>query len=273
LLSGRPLWLNRELNAANAFVAAWLPGSEGGGIADLLLAGPDGHAAFDFTGRLPFSWPRFCDRYGLKAGDPGYDPLFPLGFGLSYRQTRRGPVLDENCAALLPAHVSLLQLIAAGRPVAPARWSMLDQDGIPAAIVGRAGKTPLGHLTTETMDRRAQEDARRFSFSGPASIAVEAAWDSSRRSAFAAGLLTIEYSVSRRPGGTARLIGRCGPNCGGEIDITQELALAEGKGWRTLTLPIDRLIRLQQAAGRATIQLQSSGTLDISVSSIALSSP
>ena len=57
LLSGRPLWTNPELNQSDAFVAAWLPGSEGAGIADVLFRKVDGGIAYDFTGRLPFRWP------------------------------------------------------------------------------------------------------------------------------------------------------------------------------------------------------------------------
>src|ERR1700680_2207867 len=54
-LSGRPLWVNPEINASDAFVAAWLPGSEGEGVADVLFGTPKGTAkgeAIDFTGRL-----------------------------------------------------------------------------------------------------------------------------------------------------------------------------------------------------------------------------
>ena len=58
LLSGRPLWVNAEINAADSFVAAWLPGPEGGGVADVLFTTPEGAVRFDFRGRLPFSWPR-----------------------------------------------------------------------------------------------------------------------------------------------------------------------------------------------------------------------
>jgi beta-glucosidase len=83
LLSGRPLWVNRELNASDAFVAAWLPGSEGGGVADLLLAGDNGDPRHDFTGRLSFSWPQRADQFMLNDGAEVYDPLFPLGYGLS----------------------------------------------------------------------------------------------------------------------------------------------------------------------------------------------
>lgn len=95
-LSGRPLWMNRELNASQAFVAAWLPGSEGAGIADLLFRRPNGRIAHDFRGKLSFSWPRTAVQYALHRDQPGYDPLFPFGFGLTYRDTRELPTLPEQ---------------------------------------------------------------------------------------------------------------------------------------------------------------------------------
>lgn len=81
-LSGRPLFVTEEINASNAFVAAWLPGSEGGGIADMLLRKADGSIAYDYRGRLSFSWPRAPER---SVGDV---PLFPLGYGQDYTHTQ-----------------------------------------------------------------------------------------------------------------------------------------------------------------------------------------
>ncbi len=77
LVSGRPLVVNRELALSRAFVAAWLPGSEGAGVADVLFGD------HDFTGRLSFSWP--ADEEGNPNRDGGVQPLFPYGFGLGYR--------------------------------------------------------------------------------------------------------------------------------------------------------------------------------------------
>jgi len=71
VISGRPLILGRAFEKASAVVAAWLPGTEGGGVSDMLLGK---HAP---TGKLGFSWPRATEP--LHA-----NPLFPLGFGLEY---------------------------------------------------------------------------------------------------------------------------------------------------------------------------------------------
>src|SRR3954466_11457420 len=67
-LSGRPLWVNPELNQSDAFVAAWLPGSEGGGIADVLIGTRDGKPRKDFRGRLSYSWPKTAGQFTLNTG-------------------------------------------------------------------------------------------------------------------------------------------------------------------------------------------------------------
>lgn len=76
LLTGRPLAMNDALDAADAFIVAWLPGSEGGGVADLLVADGGGHPRWNFTGKLPMPWPA-----GPEAGAA---ERFPFGYGLSY---------------------------------------------------------------------------------------------------------------------------------------------------------------------------------------------
>lgn len=92
-LSGRPLWVNPEINASNAFVAAWLPGSEGGGIADVLVGDANGAPRHDFTGRLPFPWPRsaLLPPYAAHGATE-----FPIGFGISYAAPVRTPRLSER---------------------------------------------------------------------------------------------------------------------------------------------------------------------------------
>jgi beta-glucosidase len=92
-LSGRPLWVNAELNASDSFVAAWLPGSEGGGIADVLFRRSVDGRHYDFRGRLPFAWPRSPRPPDAARGER---PLFPWGFGLREADAGELPPLPER---------------------------------------------------------------------------------------------------------------------------------------------------------------------------------
>ncbi|MBN1654837.1 MAG: glycoside hydrolase family 3 C-terminal domain-containing protein [Deltaproteobacteria bacterium] len=78
LIGGRPLILGAVLDEADALIAAWLPGSEGQGVSDVIFGD---HAP---TGKLSVSWPRCMEQIPINWGDHDYDPLFPYGFGLTY---------------------------------------------------------------------------------------------------------------------------------------------------------------------------------------------
>ncbi|HYJ45856.1 MAG TPA: glycoside hydrolase family 3 C-terminal domain-containing protein, partial [Pyrinomonadaceae bacterium] len=78
LISGRPMIINQALDKSDAFIAAWLPGTEGQGVADVLFGD------FKPTGKLSVSWPRSMAQIPINVGDKTYDPLFKYGFGLTY---------------------------------------------------------------------------------------------------------------------------------------------------------------------------------------------
>jgi beta-glucosidase len=78
LISGRPLILEPILGDADAIVAAWLPGTEGAGVADVLFGD------YAPSGKLSHSWPRSNSQIPINWGDPSYSPLFPYGYGLTY---------------------------------------------------------------------------------------------------------------------------------------------------------------------------------------------
>ena len=84
LISGRPLVVTNEINKSNAFVAAWLPGSEGDGIAEVLFGD------YNFKGKLPHSWPNdvtdYKQKYGPNFWDKTLKPLYEFGFGKTYEQ-------------------------------------------------------------------------------------------------------------------------------------------------------------------------------------------
>ena len=89
-VGGRAMYMNKEINRSDAFVAAWLPGTEGQGIADLLIRGRHN----GFTGKLSYSWPRSACQTPLN--DPSQDPLFKFGYGLRDWQTGNVGKLDES---------------------------------------------------------------------------------------------------------------------------------------------------------------------------------
>lgn len=78
LVSGRPMLIEPTLNNVDVFIAAWLPGTEGQGVADVLFGD------YNPTGKLSHSWPRSMSQIPVNNGDINYDPLFPYGYGLSY---------------------------------------------------------------------------------------------------------------------------------------------------------------------------------------------
>ncbi|MEM1186116.1 MAG: glycoside hydrolase family 3 N-terminal domain-containing protein [Planctomycetota bacterium] len=78
MVSGRPLMVSDRINSWDALVAAWLPGTEGDGVADVLFGD------FDFTGKLSHSWPTSIAQVPINVGDADYDPLFAYGHGLNY---------------------------------------------------------------------------------------------------------------------------------------------------------------------------------------------
>ena len=78
LFSGRPMIVTDVLSEADAFVAAWLPGTEGDGVADVLFRD------YKPTGKLAFSWPRSMSQVPINLADATYDPLFNYGYGLTY---------------------------------------------------------------------------------------------------------------------------------------------------------------------------------------------
>ncbi|XP_020574328.1 uncharacterized protein LOC110020528 isoform X2 [Phalaenopsis equestris] len=83
VISGRPVVIEPYIGLIDSLIAAWLPGSEGQGVADVLFGD------FGFTGKLPRTWFRSVDQLPMNVGDMHYDPLFPFGFGLTTEPIRK----------------------------------------------------------------------------------------------------------------------------------------------------------------------------------------
>ncbi len=269
-LSGRPMWVNAEINTADAFVAAWLPGSEGGGVADLLLRDRSGGIQHEFSGRLAMSWPARCDQFENNAGTANYAPLFALGFGHRYADGALAqPALDERCAFAAAGRVPLVRAGAAvgGRSVA-----LVAADGRRIDLLASRGVSPDGNLSVTPQDWQAQEDARQLRWTGAASwhLGSDALIDLPPPGAGREWALEWVYAVSLRPAG--RVLLDCGSGCSAPVDMTAAMALAEGKGWRTLTLPLRCMGSALASGGQGTLplRLNSASGFTMSLSSLEI---
>jgi len=246
LFSGRPLWVDREIDRSDAFVAAWLPGTEGQGITDLLFRRADG-GVNDFRGRLSFSWPRDACQATVNKGDVGYRPLFAVGYGLTYakRHAALGR-LDESpqpqrCGAA-PARAveDLVVFDRVENPMgklgigSPANWIVPLGDD-PDAVVS----TKDGAVKAEPAQVDVQQDARRITFAGDGQFWAYAGsghdlsgWQGAN------GAVAFDLVVDRPPEGDVHVRVECGFPCGGSIDVTAAVRALPLHAKATLKIPL-----------------------------------
>ncbi len=211
-LSGRPLFAGPEINASDAFVAAWLPGSEGEGVADVLVAGP---AKRDFTGRLPFPWP-------ANARSPVTAPAFPAGYGLSYAAPGHVGTLGEDPQVEATAQRNVARYFAKGAVLAPWAMSLGDRSGV-FEMGTRESRSPLGLVISRPVDAAAQEDARLIEWQGPGFIDITGPDSDLRQQLTGSFMLLLELEVTQPAAAAvsltsdgvsvpvAALLGRTGP--------------------------------------------------------------
>ena len=151
-LSGRPMWTNPEINNSDSFVAAWLPGSEGGGIADLLF---QTNQSYDFKGKLPFAWPSSALVSEKK------EVLFNLGYGLNYKSNDQIASLSENSGLENSNVASSGIYFSKGATVSP--WDLWLISGELEKQIA-SFPTSVGGLIVSKTDHLAQEDALRINW-------------------------------------------------------------------------------------------------------------
>jgi len=239
--SGRPMYTNDLLNLSQAFVAAWLPGSEGKGITDVLVAGKDGKAAHDFTGRLSFPWPGVPCPAPIDRPDPKRPPLFKLGYGLSYAQPAQVARLPEAN----PDHCGEVTTL----PI----FNRLDAAPFSLHIAANGATQPLGNdlnaslrwpkekpvADVRTVQINTQQDAREVTWLAPAQLIARS---TSRRNLSALarsnGALQFDVMVQHQPASAVKVTMQCGTGCEGGVDIASTLASLQPGQKRTVTIPL-----------------------------------
>jgi len=233
LMSGRTVYANDLLNLSDAFVAAWLPGSEGGSVADLLFRGEH-----DFKARLPFAWP--------AAACPGKAaPLFAPGYGLSYAgkwiTVPQLPVQTPSggCGAATEMGI----FVKSNQPPYQLRVGSVDGSWPEALLSGDLNASfayPLDavpQLRISTVQVNTQQDARRVAWAGPARLFASSAQKAALQT-YPKGALVFDVVLETAPSAPVRLSMACGGSCAGTLELRDVLrGLPFGKR-STLKLPL-----------------------------------
>ncbi|GLW99137.1 exo 1,3/1,4-beta-D-glucan glucohydrolase [Microtetraspora sp. NBRC 16547] len=230
-VTGRPLWVNKELNRSDAFVVAWLPGTEGGGVADLLVRSRHGgRPGGGFTGTLPYSWPKTACQTPLNAGDEGYDPLFPLGYGLRDGQAGSVGTLDETspaagCSGNGGGGTATEDLEIHNRTdVAPYRSYIGSADNWGGTEIGVDGEAAHSVISVVPADVNVQQDGLKVTWTGggPGQIYMQdPAGGTDLRGYLNAGAALVFDVIVHRPPAARTVLGvHCVYPCMSEVAAT-----------------------------------------------------
>jgi beta-glucosidase len=227
-VAGRPLYVNDLLNLSDVFVAAWLPGSEGKGVTDLLVAGRQRHV---FTGKLSFSWPASSCQTSLNVGDAGYAPLFAYGYGLTTSTRSNIAKLDTSFP---PGGCG----VSTSYPIN----SPQDRASFPLSISGGGTTTAIGAdlnatfsapgITVQTAQVNTQQDAKLATWTGPATFAARAGKPVALP-ALDKAVLRFDTIVSQAPAGKVAVGMQ-----DARLDVTPLFARLAGKGKQTVKIPL-----------------------------------
>jgi beta-glucosidase len=237
-VAGRALYTNDLMNLSHAFVAAWLPGSEGKGVADVLFRNAGGKVNHPITGRLPFSWPKSVCQTPLNVGDRDYAPLFAYGYGLKYGAASKLGRLDAS-------YPSGGCGITKSYPI----FDQADRSTWPFYLVSGADRTALGSdvnavftlptAKADTAQVNTQQDAKRVAWSGAATLEARGAKSMTLPSfATSDGALQFDIVVTAEPQGAVTMTMGCGAGCSASVDVTGVFKRAAGKGRQTVKIPL-----------------------------------
>ena len=232
-LSGRPLVVNRQLNASDAFIAAWLPGSAVEGIADVIFT-KDDEIHHDFTGKLSYSWPKTKDQSVLNFTDSIYDPLFPYGYGLSYSSNIETPRIQitNNDSKLDLVNVFL------GTASIPGKEFIVTKAG-PEFVLQDDFVSNNDKIKITRFDYQRQDDVKNVVFKEDQSLQAFgiSAESHVNLSTMKSPFYEIIMRVNSLSNPSLYFSVGCGNNCRGSIELPTKLMT----DWSTINIPLSCL--------------------------------
>jgi beta-glucosidase len=279
-ISGRPLWVNAELNASDAFVAAWLPGSEGKAIADVLIKAQANSIQYDFKGKLSFSWPKSPTQI-VNRFDDDYQPLFPYGFGLTYNDN---DTLLDNLSEKSNVVIETNEVtdIFVGQAIDPWEMLLFSQEKV---IEIESSTESLAGIIYRTVDKEVQEDSFRLKTTGQVSAGVKFINSNGFREDLSAELeknAALTFTVKRESDikspvyitMNCETIGDTKSSCQASYDIQAQLADSPIGEWQDVSISLrcfaEKGVQLSKVA--VPFQLRTVGAINLSIHHIRLTS-
>tara|TARA_R110002167_G_scaffold84295_8_gene229247 strand:- start:10340 stop:12874 length:2535 start_codon:yes stop_codon:yes gene_type:complete len=267
-LSGRPMWVNPELNASDAFVAAWLPGSEGEGVADVIMADESGAVRNDFMGRLPFSWPINPNQSLLNFYDEDYQPLFKLGYGLTYT-TATELANDLNEIVADDSQEMTERAIFDRRAIAPWFVATISDEKV-KQMNSNTLITPS--LSIRTQDRRVQEDSLQINWldDSQAKFILQGTFPRDLR-ALSASKPSLQFDIkllSSLPSNLTVSM-ECAEQCKKSVSVLEQFS-AETTDWQTISIDW-QCFDVDFAAISAPFILQANQGVKVAISDVKIS--
>ncbi|WP_218418938.1 glycoside hydrolase family 3 protein [Alteromonas lipotrueae] len=230
-ITGRPLWVNPEINASDAFVVAWLPGSEGQGVADVLFTKQNGEINYPMHGKLSFSWPATPTQIVNK--DDGNTAQFAYGYGLAFGESDpiEAPLSEStgvDANAPLPAHD--IYVLSTQKP-----WQLMIKDA--------SGDTTVASNTVEsegasvrTTDRMVQEDSLSLTFTDQATVGFYSPFPEDMRDySEDESALVLDVKLAEGRDNLSVSIGCSSSDCG--VSLPLNSFAANSNEWQTVVIP------------------------------------
>lgn len=264
-ISGRPMWVNPELNASDAFVAVWLPGSEGAAVADVIMANADGSINTDFHGKLSFSWPA-TPQQQANTTDADYQPLLPYGYGLRYGETGK---LTEDLPEQIVSDQTLSARVLFELAVKPPYQLQLHSDGQSQVMEGSVAQ--LGALDVRTFDDVVQEDARKLRFNAAGKVSISSAFPADLRPYLERqGSIALRLKYDGEIPASVTLGMDCAADCSGELNIAPQLRTLSAGQWHNLSVELACFEGVDFGQVFTPFSLATDGPLTLSFSDIRL---
>ncbi|MEO7051832.1 MAG: glycoside hydrolase family 3 N-terminal domain-containing protein [Rhodanobacter sp.] len=244
-VAGRPLYVNPLLNLSDAFVAAWLPGTEGAGVADLLFAGKSGAGRYNFSGTLAMPWPGTPCPYAEGGHAQPKHWLFQPGYGLRYSAQHELPPLPTYSDVDACASASVLSVFHTLAVPPFALYLAGANDAQPAHEVGsdlNAQITwPTDHplLRVRTVQVNTQQDAKSVTWLGSARFYAQSQQPRNLIPLLAAqAALRFDVLVNTPATTPVKVYMGCGQGCMRSVDLTHILAGYANGTRHTVTIPL-----------------------------------